>query len=182
MIQGPTEDAIKATTPGLEFTNVSQPLPESDDSLGRYAKLRTLAKLIDAHANRGNRYASVFAFLQVKNDLATYKEALYNICTLKDCLESFRKEDLSTHWSRSNDTAIPKTQWENHSIAERSSILYEHLRGKIEPSNCDGHLAYLRLNGFDLERTEKQTFFDLFLSFCFRISSWREGRCTSIHR
>lgn len=158
---------------------------ESDQNAvgDKFAKLQVLGDIIDS---RHRRFDELFRFLQLENGITTYEDGQYSLNSFKGCMEALQKKAIPIRRGRSSNTPIPKTQWDNFNVGDMSSALYATLRRRLSRpfalASCNGHQAYLRLNGFDLEEKETPTSFDVFLSMCSKSNGWREGRCTSIHR
>ena len=152
-----------------------------------YTKLQALGTLVESHIAQDMSIENgCLPFLRLENNLETYEEGQEKLYTFTQCMEVLEKNTVPALHGHSSHTAMARTQWDNSYIRDSSSILYATLcrvlSRPFSDKSCRGHQAYLRLNGFDLEETEKPTSFDLFLSTCSFYNGWREGRYTSIQR
>jgi len=149
----------------------------------KYAKLRALGSIVERQLAEQHDIRVCYGYLELENDLLVYGDGQNRLNSLKDCFDTLCRPKASESRGRSTDTTLPQTQWNNLEIGWWSSTLYRTLHRMINSSVsrglCPGHRAYLRLNGFELEKPAP-TSFELYLSICERADSWLEGKFISL--
>jgi hypothetical protein len=147
----------------------------------QFAKLKALGDIMNSQSHQHDRHNRFFVFLQLTNDMATYEDIQQKLKVLTESMQRFQRKTNLMHSGHSSHNRLPNTQWDNLTIGKLSSALYASFSRMLRPGGgCPGHNAFIRLNGFDLEK--EPTFFDVFLSICPSSLNWRAGRCTSIDR